>query len=240
MAVAVPTIQPICHGGTSATSRGRQLMQKPHPSVTHSQAFQQAVQARIRQQLGPNTWNPGVASLGGIARNPRHQYIIDQICRYTDYQTLIHIRRANKALRNAINPQLAPYESKRAFVLRACKDFPQNYKDTIRWACYSCFLCRETDKFAANQARQAIRGLPPNQELVNLPNFCIDCGVRHGLHRPGEKMTPITGKPKWLCGCPLRPGRPVDDILHILGKDTRCDYCDTNAPLSGGGARDFN
>ncbi|PKS08664.1 hypothetical protein jhhlp_004717 [Lomentospora prolificans] len=141
-----------------------------------------------------------------------------EIFSYLDYQSLIALSCVNSYLHRTVNPQTAPIEDKFAFVMRAENYFPKHFPVVVQgqerpgnFACYICFRVREPVHFDAeqphsiyvNERGEKVRSLPkatPNDNsnggpasstthrLVTLRRFCIECGVRHGLHAPGDSI----------------------------------------------------
>ncbi|KAI1342799.1 hypothetical protein F5Y15DRAFT_428757 [Xylariaceae sp. FL0016] len=56
--------------------------------------------------------------------------------------------------------------------------------------CYTCFRVRPAPYFAVDQPLQALQEDPASgtRAYVFLRRFCIECGVRTGLHKPGDLM----------------------------------------------------
>ena len=69
-------------------------------------------------------------------------------------------------------------------------------------------------------ARERERG--EDEHLVNLRRFCIDCGVRAGLHAPGDLLYTRSGQRLWLCRC-----RVVWELPACL----KCPRCLGDCPL---------
>lgn len=136
-----------------------------------------------------------------------------------DYEALIHLSTTNRYFNNILDPRkMALPEDKLQFVMRAAKDFPQHRpseKGTEyhpgNFECYICFRVRSPDCFDVHQAQftyvdrhgQAIRDreASPSDTLVPLRRFCIECGVRAGLHVPTDNLTTKTGRDLWVCRC---------------------------------------
>ncbi|KAI0837196.1 hypothetical protein F5Y06DRAFT_297983 [Hypoxylon sp. FL0890] len=156
--------------------------------------------------------------------------VIDHICRYLPYETLIWLSQESKALHRIIDPHLAPYETKLSFVLRAERDFKKHYEksDPPNLGCYMCFRVLPARVFASNQPLQALLRTPMSEEqpLVNLRRFCIYCGIRSGCHNAGDELNTRTRERFWLCDC-----------LNILSDKTPCcKNCRTLCPLVPRGA----
>ena len=137
-----------------------------------------------------------------------------------DYQSLIHLSTMNRYFNKTINPQhMAEAGDKAQFVMRAAKDFPQHrpsekghdYKPG-NFECYVCFRVRSPDHFDMLQPQYAYvdtRGrlvndrdpVPGVDRQISLRRFCIECGVREGLHAPFDCLTTRTGRDLWVCKC---------------------------------------
>ncbi|KAI1136087.1 hypothetical protein F5Y05DRAFT_392884 [Hypoxylon sp. FL0543] len=152
------------------------------------------------------------------------QDVIDRICGYLPYETLIWLHLESKVLYKIIDPYLAPYETKVSFVLRAERDFKQHYSlNPPNLGCYMCFRVLPARVFASNQPLQALLRTPTSDEqpLVNLRRFCIYCGIRSGCHNAGDELNTRTRERFWLCDC-----------LNILSDKTpACKNCRTLSPL---------
>ncbi|KAI1413264.1 hypothetical protein F5Y13DRAFT_189627 [Hypoxylon sp. FL1857] len=159
------------------------------------------------------------------------QDIIDQICRYLPYETLLWLHQQSKALHRAIDPHLAADDTKLSFVLRAERDFKKHYALPSRnLGCYMCYRVLPASVFASNQALQARLRTPASDEqpLVNLRRFCIYCGIRSGCHNAGDELNTRTGGRFWLCDC-----------LNIISdKTASCESCRTLCPLVPRGPRE--
>ncbi|KAH6959676.1 hypothetical protein BKA56DRAFT_702120 [Ilyonectria sp. MPI-CAGE-AT-0026] len=134
-----------------------------------------------------------------------------------DYQSLIFLSTMNRYFHRAINPQeIADPLDKFQFVMRAAKDFPQHRpseKDQRpgNFECYICFRVRVPEHFDALQPQstyidlhgRVVSDRAPGLEdrLVPLRRFCIECGVKFGLHLPSIRLTTKTGQDLWGCHC---------------------------------------
>ena len=158
-----------------------------------------------------------------------------------DYQSLIFLSATNRYFNRAVNPQaLADPDDKLEFVMRAAKDFPQhrpnekaNEYNPGNLECYICFRVLLPDRFDTMQATSiymdrnnyVVRDRcpePGEDKLVMLRRFCIECGVRTGLHVPSDCLTTKTGRDLWVCRC--RRVWPKPGIL-------RCPECGGDCPL---------
>ncbi|OTA92367.1 hypothetical protein M434DRAFT_12420 [Hypoxylon sp. CO27-5] len=152
------------------------------------------------------------------------QDVIDRICRYLPYETLLWLYQQSKALHRIIDPYLAPDGTKLSFVLRAERDFRKHYGlNPPSLGCYMCYRVLPASVFASNQPLQALlrTSTSDEQPLVNLRRFCIYCGIRSGCHNAGDDLSTRTGGRFWLCDC-----------LNILSDKTPCcKNCRTLCPL---------
>jgi hypothetical protein len=163
------------------------------------------------------------------------------ILSHMDYQSLILLSCTNRFFNQTVNPQeMADVSDKLQFVMRAAKDFAQHRPSEKtqdyhpgNFECYVCFRVRSPDCFDSYQAQFAYvdhkgyvvtdRDARPGLDtLVSLRRFCIDCGVRTGLHTPSECLTTKTGRDLWVCRC--RKVWPKPSVL-------RCPDCHGDCPL---------
>ncbi|CEJ88681.1 hypothetical protein VHEMI04789 [[Torrubiella] hemipterigena] len=137
-----------------------------------------------------------------------------------DYQSLIHLSTMNRHFHGTIDPQrMADAADKAQFVMRAAKDFPQHrpsekghdYKPG-NFECYICFKVRSADHFDMLQPQHAWIDayghvvserdpIPGVDSKISLRRFCIECGVKEGLHAPFDCLTTRTGRDLWVCRC---------------------------------------
>lgn len=157
-----------------------------------------------------------------------------------DYLSLIRLSRTSRHFNRVIDPQaMSDPMDKLQFVMRAAKDFPQHRPSEKgqdyhpgNFECYVCFRVRSPDCFDALQAQFAyvdrhghvVRDREPNplDSLVPLRRFCIECGVRTGLHAPSDCLTTKTGRDLWVCRCWRVWPKP-----GVL----RCPECSGDCPL---------
>ncbi|KAM5342840.1 hypothetical protein ACJ41O_013806 [Fusarium nematophilum] len=157
-----------------------------------------------------------------------------------DYQSLIYLSSVNRHFHRVVDPQhMAKPADKFQFVIRAAKDFAQHRpsekgKDHRpgNFECYICFRVRAPEHFDVLQAPTTYfdphgrvvsdREPGPGDRLIALRRFCIECGVRHGLHAPLDSLTTKTGQDLWLCHCRKVWQKP--DCL-------RCPECGSGCPL---------
>lgn len=115
------------------------------------------------------------------------------------------------------------------------------------FACYVCFRVRGPAHFDADQPHSIYvdergervstprgRGTdgkggtvatlppPPGCKIVTLRRFCIECGVRCGLHRPGDSMFTKLRQELWVCGCRMVWQKPTC---------LKCTRCGGDCPL---------
>lgn len=154
-----------------------------------------------------------------------------------DYQSLIALSCTNRHLHRTVDPrELASPEDKFALVMHAenyfAKHFPvvvQGQERPGNFACYICFRVRGPAHFDADQSHSIYvddRGervvsaplpppstttttAPPGSRIVALRRFCIECGVRHGLHRPGDSMVTKLRQELWVCRCRMVWQKPT-------------------------------
>ncbi|KAH7021843.1 hypothetical protein EDB80DRAFT_805311 [Ilyonectria destructans] len=152
-----------------------------------------------------------------------------------EYQSLIFLSTMNRHFHRSIDPQeMADPLDKFQFVMRAAKDFPQHRPSEKgqdyqpgNFECYICFRVRAPEHFDTLLPQsthidihgRAVSDRTPGSEdrLVPLRRFCIECGVKFGLHAPYDCLTTKTGQDLWVCrcrkcldcggSCPLRPKR---------------------------------
>jgi hypothetical protein len=165
-----------------------------------------------------------------------------------DYQSLIRLGRAYRFFQRTVDPQNAPWLDKLAFVMRAEKDFAQHFPRYIQgqehpgnFACYRCWRVRVPEYFDVKQPHtvhldhngryikilddhkdQWPHGKPQGTSVVTLRRFCIECGVRDGIHAPGDLLETRMGQEFWVCSC--RTVWPKPSVL-------KCNDCGTNCPF---------
>jgi hypothetical protein len=83
------------------------------------------------------------------------------------------------------------------------------------------------------QQLRARMSTPVNGTKISLPRYCMECGVRDGLHIPGELYSTWASegarKPDrrvWICECVNVPPR---DRIHDLIKMDYCERCSARA-----------
>ncbi|KAH6871148.1 hypothetical protein B0T10DRAFT_261967 [Thelonectria olida] len=136
-----------------------------------------------------------------------------------DYQSLIFLSTVNRHFRRTINPQeMADPLDKFQFVMRAARDFPQHRPiekgqdhQPGNFECYMCYRVRKPEHFDVLQPQSAYvdvhgrvvsgRELGPGHRLVPLRRFCIECGIKCGLHVPFGRLATRTGLDLWVCRC---------------------------------------
>lgn len=144
----------------------------------------------------------------------------DMVYSRMDYQSLIHLSTMNRYFNGSVDPQrMARQDDKAEFVMRAAKDFPQHrpsekghdYKPG-NFECYVCFKVRSADhfdmlqpQFAWVDSRNCViserEPIPGVDSQISLRRFCIECGVKEGLHAPFDCLTTRTGRDLWVCRC---------------------------------------
>jgi hypothetical protein len=85
-------------------------------------------------------------NLSPLERLP--QEVFDMVARRLDYASLLRLRTLSRHLQAAVDPSLAPADSKFALVMRAERDMPRNRG---RLACYLCYTVKAPRLFAENQ-----------------------------------------------------------------------------------------
>lgn len=108
----------------------------------------------------------------------------------------------------------------------ACKDSWGNFE------CYICYRVRSQDHFDALQSLTAYfdrknrlvtgRAPGPGDVLYSLRRFCIDCGIKEGLHAPYDSLTTRRGDDLWVCLCRRVWSKPGC---------MRCKSCGADCPL---------
>lgn len=159
---------------------------------------------------------------------------------YLDYQSLIFLSMVNRHFHHSVIPhQIASPLDKFSFIMRAAKDFPQHRSSETRkrhqpgnYECYYCFRVRAPEHFDVLQDTRAYfdpqgrvvsgRCPGPGDKLVELRRFCIECGIRTGLHQPSDCLETKTGQNLWVCNCRIVWQKP--DCL-------RCPDCSSTCPL---------
>jgi hypothetical protein len=130
------------------------------------------------------------------------------------------------------------------------KHFPgvvQGQEHPGNYACYACFRVRGPAHFDAEQPHtiyvdekgQRIREPPKPQvsaasdgagpegirlsaRAVTLRRFCIECGVREGLHLPGDLLVTKLRQELWVCKCRVVWEKPTC---------LKCTRCGGDCPL---------
>jgi hypothetical protein len=136
-----------------------------------------------------------------------------------DYQSLIFLSIVNRHFHRSVDPQqMATSQDKFEFVMRAAKNFPQHWAIEKKqghqpgnFECYWCFSVRAPQHFDVLQATAVSfdpqgrvvsdRDPEPGDRLVALRRFCIECGVKMGLHVPSDCLTTKRGQSFWVCRC---------------------------------------
>jgi hypothetical protein len=191
-----------------------------YESQTLNDAFRHQMLQYMQARYPPRIHMSGTAN-NWLDRIPHDT--LDRITQYLSYEDRIYLRQQTRALYAAVNPQAAPWTSKVAFVLHAERDFVQHDdKHGRNIGCYTCFTVQPAREFAQNQRTQAFRRDLPGRPLVNLHRFCIRCGIKEGLHVPGDLLRRKNAEYSWICGC-LEP-RDHDLV-------PTCGICRRNAPM---------
>ncbi|XWW92494.1 hypothetical protein V2A60_000417 [Cordyceps javanica] len=198
--------------------------QQHHPSHSrqHSRQHSQHSPSQLRQPQSyhmPSPQSPTVSAMpSGIERLPDN--VQSKVYGDLDYQSLIHLSTTNRYFNHTIDPQgMADATDKAQFVMRAAKDFPQHrpsekghdYKPG-NFECYVCFRVRSPEHFDMLQPQHAYvdhhgrlvtdrEPQPGRDRKITLRRFCIECGVKEGLHAPFDCLTTRTGRDLWVCKC---------------------------------------
>lgn len=166
------------------------------------------------------------------------------------YQSLIYLSTMNRYFHHAIQPTVMAHpDDMFAFVMRAAKDFKQHRpvvegstQNPGNFECYVCYTVRGPDSFDGLQPQSVVvdasgrivRDRDPHQQQwrrpddgrgnreVMLRRFCIECGVKTGLHAPGDCLKTKAGRELWVCRCQRVWVKP--DCL-------RCPDCLADCPL---------
>ncbi|KAF5004559.1 hypothetical protein FDECE_8949 [Fusarium decemcellulare] len=157
-----------------------------------------------------------------------------------DYQSLIFLSTLNRHFHRLVDPQrMADPADKFQFVMRAAKDFAKHRPSEKgqdhqpgNFECYVCFRVRAPEHFDVLQAPTAYfdpqgrvvsdREPGPGDRVMALRRFCVECGVKYGLHAPFDCLTTKTGQDLWVCQCRQVWQKP--DCL-------RCPDCGSSCPL---------
>lgn len=157
-----------------------------------------------------------------------------------DYQSLILLSTTNRYFHKTIKPrERADPKDMFQFVMEAARSFPQHRpkkeEDNTGWGnfeCYVCYRVRAHDHFDTQQRSTAyfdskfrlVSGRAPGPGDVEYPlrRFCIDCGVKEGLHEPLDSLTTRRGNELWVCHCRRVWSKPG----YI-----RCPHCKADCPL---------
>ncbi|KAI1077406.1 hypothetical protein F5B20DRAFT_274492 [Whalleya microplaca] len=170
---------------------------------------------------------------GGTRLELLPQNILNRISQFVPYEQLIWLSQECRALRMLINPQLAPYETKLSFVLRAERDFHKHYDSKPpNQGCYMCCQVLPAGWFASNQALQAFlrNSLSERQPVIHLRRFCIRCGIKSGCHGPGDYLITRTGERLWICDCTQI--RSVEQVSN-------CNVCGAICPYRAMGGKNI-
>ncbi|KAI0178754.1 hypothetical protein GGR52DRAFT_533299 [Hypoxylon sp. FL1284] len=164
-------------------------------------------------------------SVGGGGLDILPQGVLNEICKRVPYEYLLRLYQQSRALHETIDPQLAPTDTKVAFVLRAERDFAQHSAganinvDPPNMGCYACYRVLRPELFAQGQTTRLVK---TKTAVLGLRRFCVHCGIRLGYHEPGKPLTMERGRAQWVCKC-----------SHIL--PTRvfsCDECGCDVIMS--------
>lgn len=154
-----------------------------------------------------------------------------------NYQSLIFMSMTNRHFNQTVKPQeMADPIDKFQFVMHAANNFEQHRPKEKEWwgnfECYICYRVRSQDHFDALQSLTAyfdskgrlVTGRPPGpgDTLYSLRRFCIDCGIKEGLHAPYDSLTTRRGDDLWVCLCRRVRSKPGC---------MRCKRCGADCPL---------
>lgn len=191
------------------------------------------------QQAWKTHWRSTATMPSSIEQLPRE--LQQMVFIHLDYQMLIRLSTVNRYFQQIIDPQrMASDADKIQFIMRAAKDFPQHRPSERghdfrpgNFECYICFRVRSPENFDMLQPQSAfldLRGCivqdrepdPRIDVKVMLRRFCIECGVKEGIHASFDCLTTRTGKDLWICNC-----RKVWSKPGYL----RCPDCRGDCPL---------
>lgn len=195
------------------------------PSIRHHIKQQCQAQEHRRQPAMPSS----------IERLPAE--LQQMITSNLDYQSLIFMSMTNRHFNQTIKPrEMADPSDMFQFVMTAANYFPQHRpKEKEPWGNFECYICyrvRTQDHFDALQSQTAYfdckgrlvtgRQPGPGDVLYSLRRFCIDCGVKEGLHAPYDSLTTRRGDDLWVCLCRCVWSKPGC---------MRCKCCGADCPL---------
>ncbi|KAI1657798.1 hypothetical protein F4813DRAFT_359625 [Daldinia decipiens] len=195
----LPAFQPKSERNLQRQGRGR----KPRLSTTLPVSANRFSKRTLRQYLNTITV-PLPLSKGLCHLEILPQDIINQISQYIPYENLIYLSWASKALNKMVDPLLAPHDTKLSFVLRAERDFYRHYNSRpSNLGCFMCYKILPASVFAVDQPLQAeLRtSAVEGPVTVNLRRFCIGCGIKSGLHKPGDELVTRIDNRFWICDC---------------------------------------
>ncbi|KAK0387152.1 hypothetical protein NLU13_5465 [Sarocladium strictum] len=156
---------------------------------------------------------------------------------HLDYQSLIFLSTMNRFFHRVVDPgAMADPADKFQFIMRAAKDFPQHRpreKSQGNFECYVCYKIHGPDHFDwlqpqsvwVDERGHVIRDRTPHRgrdREIMLRRFCIECGIKTGLHAPTDCLTTRTGRELWVCHCRRVWEKP---------KHLRCPQCSGDCPL---------
>nr|CEG04609.1 unnamed protein product [Fusarium clavum]CEG05797.1 unnamed protein product [Fusarium clavum] len=216
------------HAGLNGPAFGLELDHPQYPPIRKRSV------SRPIWQLTP----PQAVRVSTIERLPAE--VRNIIFSHLDYQSLIFLSMTNRHFHRSVIPQqIASPLDKFSFVMRAAKDFPQHRSSETRKRhqpgnseCYYCFRVRGPGHFDVLQDTTAyfdpqgrvVSDRPPGPEdkVVELRRFCIECGIKAGFHRPSDCLETKTGQNLWVCEC-----------LRVWEKPgcLRCPDCSSTCPL---------
>ncbi|OAA73446.1 hypothetical protein ISF_00347 [Cordyceps fumosorosea ARSEF 2679] len=209
-------------------------------SRQHSQHVASPPLRQSQQYHLPSPQSPSTSAMpSGIERLPNA--VKSKVYGDLDYQSLIQLSGTNRYFNRTVDPQnMADPADKAQFVMRAAKDFPQHrpsekghdYKPG-NFECYVCFRVRSPEHFDMLQPQHAYVDAhghlvtdrdpqPGRDRQISLRRFCIECGVREGLHAPFDCLTTRTGRDLWVCKCRRIWAKPGC---------LRCPDCRADCPL---------
>ncbi|KAI5457948.1 hypothetical protein BGZ63DRAFT_416418 [Mariannaea sp. PMI_226] len=157
-----------------------------------------------------------------------------------DYQSLILLSTTSRHFHRNVSPQeMADPLDKFEFVMKAAKDFPQHRPSEKgqdhqpgNFECYICYRVRRPEYFDILQPQSTYidahgrvvsdREPAVGDRLVPLRRFCIECGVKCGLHAPFDCLTTRTGLDLWVCRCRMVWQKPTC---------LKCPDCGGSCPL---------
>lgn len=119
---------------------------------------------------------------------------------YLRYQDAICLSQVSRYFHNVIDPQAWPPAEKENFALeaegwerynKACSFDPCNHEQRDGYACFSCYKVLDKSGFSRKQTER--KGIKDSRRYGRgrHTRFCIDCGIRRGIYKPGKTFINI-------------------------------------------------